>query len=327
MLDLARVRERGSPVPKDAEKLDQAARAAWFSWVGGLTQDEIALRMGVSRQTAQRLAAQAMAAGIVKVRIDHPLAECMDLAARLGDRFALKRVEITPEAAGLAGVAMRLAELFEAQLTREDPITLALGTGRTLRAGVEQMARIDCPQHRIVSLTGNIAPDGSTAYYNVLFSLSELVTAHCYPLMVPVIAATPEERDALQRQPGNARVLEMAANADVAVIGIGDLGQKAPLRIDGFMTAEEIARLNEQGAVGEILGIPFDARGNFLPRDGRIASADLPDLSHALVVAAVHGPTKYAGILGALRGGRVNGLICDTATARWLLDQPVPRDG
>ena len=309
-------------MPKDTAKLDQAARAAWLSWVGGLTQDEIAGRMGVSRQTAQRLVAQAMAAGIVKVRIDHPLAECLDLAARMQERFGLRRVEVTPESAGLAGVAMQLAELFEEQLTRPEPVTLAVGTGRTLRAGVEQMARIDCPQHRIVSLTGNIAPDGSTAYYNVLFSLSELVTAHCYPLMVPVIAATPGEREALHRQPGNARVMDMAANADVAVIGVGDLGPQAPLLADGFMSAAEIAGLNDRGAVGEILGIPFDAGGAFLPRDGRVASARLPDAGRALVVAAVHGPTKRAPALGLLRGGSVNGLICDAATARWLLDQP-----
>lgn len=308
-------------MPKDSEKLDQAVRAAWYSWVGGLTQDEIAGRMGVSRQTAQRLVAQAMAAGIVKVRIDHPLAECLDLAARLQQRSGLRHVEITPESGALTGVAMRLAELFEQQLTRPEPVTLAVGTGRTLRAGVEQMNRIDCPQHRIVSLTGNIAPDGSTAYYNVLFSLAELVTAHCYPLMVPVIAATAEERAALQRQPGNARVLEMAANADIAVVGIGDLGPKAPLQVDGFMSADEIEGLNARGAVGEILGAPFDIAGRFLPRDGRIASARLPDVSNALVIAAVHGAHKRAGILGALRGGLVNGLICDAAIAQWVLDQ------
>lgn len=322
----ARRRQGGQPVSKDSAKLDQAARAAWLSWVGGLTQDEIAARMGVSRQTAQRLTAQAMAAGIVKVRIEHPLAESLDLAAELQHRFGLRYAEVTPEDAGPAGVAMQLAELLESQLTRPDPMVLALGTGRTLRAGVAQMAQIDCPQHRIVSLTGNVAPDGSTSYYNVLFSLSERVTAPCYPLMLPVIAATAQERQALQRQPGNDRVLRMAANADLALIGIGDLGPNAPLQADGFLTRDEITDLNARGAVGEVIGIAFDADGRFLPRDGRVASAGLPPTDRALVIAAVHGPSKWQAALGALRGGFINGLICDAAMARWLLDQPTGPD-
>ena len=88
---------------REHDKLDQAVRAAWLSWVGGLTQDEIAREMGVSRQTAQRLVAQAMAAGVVKVRIDHPLADCLDLGRQLHDRFGLRLATVTPDAGGRAG--------------------------------------------------------------------------------------------------------------------------------------------------------------------------------------------------------------------------------
>ena len=307
---------------REHDKLDQAVRAAWLSWVGGLTQDEIAREMGVSRQTAQRLVAQAMAAGVVKVRIDHPLADCLDLGQQLQDRFGLRLASVTPDAGGRAGVAMQAADLIEAQLARTEPITLAIGTGRMLRAAVAQMRRLDCPQHRIVSLTGNIARDGSAAYYNVLFTLSELVTAHSYPLMVPVIAASSEERQALHRQPGISRVMQMAAEADTAIIGLGDLGADAPLRVDRFLTQDEVKALTARGGVGEILGRPFDIEGRLLSLDGRVASARLPAVDRALVVAVCHGPAKHAPIVGALRGGLINGLICDEATARWLLAQP-----
>ena len=42
---------------------------------------------------------------------------------------------------------------------------MAVGTGRTLKAAVDHLPPIDCPQHCVVSLTGNIGPDGSAAYY------------------------------------------------------------------------------------------------------------------------------------------------------------------
>ncbi|WBU56814.1 sugar-binding transcriptional regulator [Paracoccus sediminicola] len=307
---------------RDSDRLDQAARAAWLSWVGGMTQDEIAREMGISRQGAQRLTAQAMAAGIVKVRIDHPLADCLDLGAKLRERFGLRRADVAPALTGQAGVAMLIAELIESLLSREAPMTLAIGNGRTLRSGVLQMSHLDCPQHNIVSLTGNIAPDGSAAYYNVLFSLSEIVTASSFPLMVPVIAASSEERDALHRQPGNTRVMALAAAAEAAIVGIGDLGPNAPLMADGFLSPDEVAALSEAGGVGEILGHAFDAHGRLLPRDVRVASARMPDPEGRLIVAAVQGAHKRAATLGALRGGLVNGLITDEPMARWLLDQP-----
>lgn len=307
---------------RQSDKLDQAARAAWLSWVAGMTQDEIAREMGISRQTAQRLTAQAMAAGIVKVRIDHPLTECLELGSQLRSRFNLRRADIAPALTGKAGVSMLIAELIELLLSRPDPLILAIGNGRTLRGGVLQMSHLDCPQHSIVSLTGNIAPDGSAAYYNVLFSLSDIVTASSYPLMVPVIASSAEERNALHRQPGNERVMALAAKAEAAIVGIGDLGRTAALMADGFLDPEEVRALSQAGGVGEMLGHAYDAHGKLLPRNSRVASAQMPDASKMLFVAAAHGEQKQAAILGALRGGLINGLITDEETARWLLDQP-----
>lgn len=305
-------------------RLDQAARAAWLAHVGGRTQDEIAREMGISRQAAQRLVAQAQAAGIVKVRIDHPLAACLDLAGALQERFGLRRAEVAPQGTGPAGVAVLAAALIERELARPEPITLAMGTGRTLRAAVGRMGRIDCPQHRIVSLTGNISSDGSAANFNVLFALSELVTARSYPLMVPVIATSAAEKEALHRQPGNRRVIAMAARADAAVIGLGDFGPQAPLLKDGFLSGGEIEALRNRGAVGEILGHAYDGDGVFLPLDERVASARLPEPAEALVAAVAAGEDKRPSILGALRSGRISGLVTDQNTAAWLAERPVP---
>ena len=51
---------------------DEAARAGWLYYVGGLTQDQIATELGVSRQRAQRLVSRAMAEGLIHVRLNHP---------------------------------------------------------------------------------------------------------------------------------------------------------------------------------------------------------------------------------------------------------------
>jgi DNA-binding transcriptional regulator LsrR (DeoR family) len=307
------------------DRLDDAARAGWLYYVAGNTQDQIAAKLGVSRQSAQRLVSLAVAEGLVKVRIDHPIAACLELARDLSSRYKLKLCEVVPtdpaSPAALNGIARAGAAEMERWLTRSEPLVMAIGTGRSLKAAIEQLPRIDCPQHRLVSLTGTIAPDGSTAHYNVLFTLSDRVTARSFPLPFPVLASSAGERDMLHSQSMIRPTIDLAAHADVTFIGIGDLAEGAPLVVDGFLSAPQLASLRAAGAVGEILGWSFDRNGRLL-EDGlndRVASAPIPDRSRSLVVAIANGQRKIKPIRAAIEGGLINGLITDEATAGRLL--------
>ncbi|WP_018633789.1 sugar-binding transcriptional regulator [Neomegalonema perideroedes] len=304
-----------------SRRLDQIARAAWLAHVAGKTQDEIAGLMGLSRQTAQRLIAQAMAEGLVKIRIDHPSARCMELAAALRAKWGLAFCEIAPADAPEAGVPHHVADAMERWLRRPEPLTLALGTGRTLRRAVAQLPHIDCPQHRIVSLTGNIATDGSTAYYNVLFSMSEMVTARSFPMPLSVILSTIEEREAMLRQSGVRRVIEMAGEAEVAFVGIGALDDEAPLLLDGFIARADLDALIAAGAVGEITGWAYDAEGRLIKglSNARVASAPIPSRGRTLVIGAATGARKLPALRGALKGRLISGLIADATTAEALV--------
>ncbi|SFE77642.1 sugar-binding transcriptional regulator [Roseivivax sediminis] len=312
--------------PAPSRKLDDAARAAWLAYVAGKTQDEIARILGVSRQSAQRLVSQAMQAGLVKVRIDHPISNCLDLAERLRDRYGLALCEVVPamssESEAGQAVAHRMADLIEDRLAAPDPITLGIGTGRTMRAAVEHLPRIDCPQHRIVSLTGNVAPDGSTAYYNVLFTLAEKVSAPTFPLPVPVIAGSAEERTALLGQSTLASAFRLAAEADLRVFGIGTMDDAAAILLDGFVDTAGVARLREKGAVGEIFGFPFDSEGEIVPDEvtERVCSASLFPPEGVERIAAAHGAAKIRAMRAAIRGGLLSGLVTDEVSAAALLD-------
>jgi DNA-binding transcriptional regulator LsrR (DeoR family) len=313
--------------------MDDAARAAWLYYIAGKTQDEIAAELGVSRQSAQRLVSQAMAAGLVKVRIDHPISNCLSLGKRMREGLGLAMCEVVPTLSGsdsALGLAQALADYLEKTLSRPEPLVIGLGTGRTLRGAVEAMARMECAQHKIVSMTGNISPDGSTAYYNVLFTMSDKITASTYPMPMPVIAATMDERDALLSQKTVAATRALAARADIHVFGIGEMGLRAPLVLDGFLSAQDLAAVNEQGAVGEILGWIFDADGALIAggTNARVTSTPLAghadavrpaNTQPAMSVAAAKGPTKVKAILGAVKGGWITGLITDEATAEAVL--------
>ncbi|MBX3578419.1 MAG: sugar-binding transcriptional regulator [Rhizobiaceae bacterium] len=304
---------------------DDAARAGWLYYVAGNTQDQIAAKLGVSRQSAQRLVSLAMTEGLVKVRLDHPIAACLDLAARLQSRFALDHVEVVPSDPGnpstVIGVAEAAAAEIERRLRSADPIVMAIGTGRTLKAAIEQLSPMECPQHKVVSLTGNIAPDGSAAYYNVIFTMTDRIKARSFPMPLPVIASSPQEREMLHGQAMIKPTLDLAAQADVTFVGIGDLGPDAPLYQDGFISEAELKALQKAGAVAEIVGWAFDRDGRMIDgsTNDRVASAPLPSRERSLVIALAMGEKKLAGIRAALTRRLINGLITDEATARGLL--------
>lgn len=311
--------------PESHTRLDDAARAGWLYYVAGHTQDEIASVMGISRQSAQRLISLSVAEKLIKVRLDHPIAACLELGERLKKKFGLKFVDIVPtdpsSTSGTVGLAEAGAAELERWLKKSEGLTIAMGTGRTLRSMIDQLAPMECPQHRIVSLTGNISPDGSAAYYNVIFSMADAVKAPHFPMPLPVVVSSHEERDLMHGQPLIKRTLELSARADVSFVGIGELGANAPLLLDGFLRAEEMTQLVDAGAAGEVCGWIFGADGKLIdhPFNERVASHPIPPRETSMVIGIARGERKHKAIKAAVHGGIVNGLITDENAAEMLL--------
>ncbi len=267
----------------------------------------------------------AVSEGLIKVRVDHPIASCLDLAERLRGRFALDLVEVVPSdpdsSSTTIGIAEAAAAEIERRLRQPAPLVMAIGTGRTLKAEIEQLPPMDCPQHKIVSLTGNISPDGSAAFYNVIFTMADRIKARSFPMPLPVIASSPGEREMLLSQPMIQPTLALAAQADITFVGIGDLGPRAPLYEDGFISEADLKALQRAGGVGEIVGWVFDREGRLIEglTNDRVASASLPSREKSLVVALAMGERKLPGILAAVSRRLINGLITDERTAEALL--------
>lgn len=306
-------------------RLDDAARAGWLYYVAGRTQDEIAAAMGISRQSAQRLVSLSVAEKLIKVRLDHPIAVCMELAEAVKQKYGLRQVEIVPTDPGSDAAPTGVAEAGAAELERwlrqPDPLIIAMGTGRTLRAAVDQLSPMECPQHRIVSLTGNISPDGSAAYYNVIFSMADAIKARHFPMPLPVLVSSRAERDLLHQQALVRPTIALGTKADVTFVGIGEIDPQAPLLLDGFLQPQEVESLMQAGATGEICGWTFDADGKLLdnPVNERVASIPLPSRDTSCVIGLARGRRKHAAIRAALRGAHINALITDEDAARFLL--------
>jgi DNA-binding transcriptional regulator LsrR (DeoR family) len=309
----------------ESARLDDAARAGWLYYVAGNTQDEIARKLGISRQTAQRLVSLAMSERLIKVRLDHPIARCQELSSALRQRYDLRHCEIAPSDPGSSsetlGISQVAAAEFERWLRRPDPVVIGIGTGRTMRAVADQLPPMQCPQHRLVALVGTGKVDGSASFYDVIIRVSDTVRAPHYPMPLPVIARSIEERDLLLSLPSTRSVFALVEEADVTFVGVGSLGENSPLLKDGFITAEENESLREAGAVGEITGWAFDSYGRLVKGNinDRVVSAPLRRPNKRLMIGVAMGRARRAALRAALRGRLISGLVTDESTAEHLL--------
>ena len=314
-----------------ASKLDLAARAAWMYYVAGNTQNEIAERLGISRQMAQRMVAYAGASNLVKVQITHPVSSCLELAQGLQERYGLQVCRVVPGAGGSDNpnesqeiqqmLAVAGAELMDQYLSSATPLVVNVGSGRTLKAAIEKITEIDRPQHQIVSMIGAFASDGSANRYDVALQAAEKLQARFYLLPAPRVAESENDRKQWCNHRAYKIVAGLAERADVTFLGIGTIALQGAMHEDGFIDDAEVAQLQKQGAVGEMICHAFDIEGRMLATTlaSRITTPPLAARPAHPVIAFAGGSKKAEAVRAALHGGRLTGLVTDEVCARHAL--------
>jgi DNA-binding transcriptional regulator LsrR (DeoR family) len=303
-----------------------AVRAAWLHYAGGLTQSEVAKRLGVPSVKAHRLIARAVADGVVKVTIDGDIVECVELETRLAERFGLQYCEVAPDL-GEEGFEFRAlgqagAGFLKREIERGDNKVIGLGHGRTLSSAVHHMPRLNAKGLRFVSMLGGLSRNYVANPYDVMHRIAEKTGAHAYMMPVPFFANTGEDREVMLAQRGVKEVFDLANNADLKLVGLGTVDAEAQLVLSGMVEPREIAEVAASGGVGEILGHFFDADGRILETTltARTLSASLPRSKTERLVALAGGIAKAEAIRAVLKSRCLYGLITDERTAQALLE-------
>lgn len=312
-------------------KLDLAARAAWMYYVAGNTQNEIAERLGISRQMAQRMVAYAADANLVKVQITHPISACLELAQGLQQRYGLDVCRVVPNAVAPGDaheaqevqqmLAVAGAELMDQYLNVDAPLVVNVGSGRTLKAAVEKITEIEKPHHQIVSMIGAFASDGSANRYDVALQAAEKLQARFYLLPAPRVAESESDRKQWCNHRAYKIVTGLAQRADVTFLGIGTIALQGAMHEDGFIDDGEVAELQKQGAIGEMICHAFDLDGKLIPSSlaARVTTPPLSTQPQRPVIAFAGGSKKADAVRAALRGGWLTGLVTDEICARHAL--------
>ncbi len=180
---------------------------------------------------------------------------------------------------------------------------------------------MDQPQHKIVSIIGNMSHCGRAGRYEVVMHLSDRVGSQAFPVPTPVVATSVEERQLLQTQRSFITVKNLAEQAKATFVGISQIAWNAPLHQDGFISDDEVTELIELGAVGEIAGWAYNHHGVLLPAgtNSRVASVPLQQPVQRLIIGVAGGEKKSESILAAMHGKLISGLITDVAAAQAIL--------
>jgi deoxyribonucleoside regulator len=327
------------PVTRDRtstpEDLRLALRAATLYDLDGLTQAEIASRLGVSRPTAGRMVARAKAKGLVRIEVVVPQDLRDDLHAdeerELEHRFGLTEAVVAGHGidigapgrpAAFASVGRAAAALLMRRLAPNDVLGFTWGPEQVAVATALTPGVANC--QTVVQLDGAM----STAAYQtgtefILGRCADVLRANTIRLPAPLYA-DPSTVASMRSDSLISRTLEAGRRADIMLFGVGAVSTSTTLFEGSFLDTRMLDELISLGAVGEIGGRFFDADGTPVDTElqQRAVSVPLEDIRTCeKTILISSGAAKHRATLGALRGKLARLLVCDIDCARWLLAQ------
>lgn len=309
--------------PTDADLLTRIARRYYE---GDATQADIAAEFGLSRMKVSRLLRQAREEGVVDVRIRVHRSVAADLEARLCERFGLRAALIAADRAdpeqGRADVALLVADHLDRILF--DGASVAVGMGRNVAAVADAPGRPASRQATFVCATGGAHRAGEPGNADhICRKLARRFGGRAETLYAPAYVPDALLRDALLRNPTVRQTLDVARGADVAVVGVGDLGEESHMVRMGWFRRDEILAARAAGVVGDLMGYDFfDLAGRERNEilGGRIVGLRLDELRLiGTVIAVASEPAKTLAVLAALRTRAVDVLAVPLAVAQGVL--------
>lgn len=308
---------------QDWSEAQLQTRAAWYYFVGGLTQQEIAYRLGLTRLRVNKIVGQARADGLVRIEIQMPFASCVALEERLKARFALDEVSVVPTVPDPDTQQQVIGEAAGLMLQPllKDGIGLGVGWGRTLREAARRMRPHRHPSSWVTSLMGGLTRGSGTNTFEVATEFARLLSAECYYVAAPIYCPSVESRSTLLTHYGLADVMRRAREADIALLACGDLSSRSLLASTNIVS-ESLDELRGAGAVGDILGTFLDEYGRAVnhPLNQRVMALNPQELkAYPVSILASGGIGKLTIIRGILNARYIRRLVTDESVAEALL--------
>ncbi|MCL4302383.1 MAG: sugar-binding transcriptional regulator, partial [Anaerolineae bacterium] len=267
---------------------------------------------------------------IVQVTIIPPFESNVELERELAARYWLdEAVIVTPSSYDKTVLTHALGSATADYLLRclQGDEILSVSWGTTLLSVIEALSIQNWPEMKIVQMLGGLGrPESETYGTDLVHRLALAFNAKPRLVPAPGIVNSKLVRDALLLDSQIAGTLALAAQADVALVGIGRPTPDSVVMQSGILTEAEFTELQACGAVGDIALRFFDSNGLPIQHEicDRMIGLDLDQIRNIpRVIGAAGGEAKVEVIRAALRGKLINILVTDERTALNLLEDPI----
>ena len=305
---------------------DPVVWAAWLYFHDGMTQNEVAEVMGVSRATVNAYVAEARARDVVTVRMDPGWLSSVTLARRLSETYGLNDAVVIPDA-GAAGLAERLgaatAELLTKLLQPGDVLGVAWGrTIMSLAQGVATESRARIKDLSVAQIIGGTTGTVELSPEVCASMLAERLGARCIYLTAPAIVSSKEVRRILLQEPILRDQFSILRTVNKVVFGIGSTDADSLIYESGLIDPAATPSAKGVPAAAVIACRFVTAEGKPIEDDydERVIGLSLSEIADiGLRLAVAGGLDKVGAIRACLLGGYANVLVTDAATAEALV--------
>ncbi len=320
--------DRGSIAKEGGASHATLARVAMLYYRDGLTQGEIARRVGVSRASVANWLRLAREHNIVEIRIQGESFATSPMARRLTERFGLVAAYVAHnDVQPLSAEAMRdrTAQLG-AQAMRDllgPGDRLGIAWGETVLRIAQGFPQAELPDLVVHQLMGSMYARHLFAAESCAIEIARRLGAGCRTLHAPAVVSSAELAGRLRREPVIAEQLEQLHGLTKALFSVGEVSDTTTLVSAGIATAEDVRWYRDRGAVGVLVAHFIDRSGAVVPgplKDRMIGIS--PDVLRSVPVRMLvaSGMERVAAVGATLRGGYVSHLVVDEAAAVSLLE-------
>ncbi|HET6443578.1 MAG TPA: sugar-binding transcriptional regulator [candidate division Zixibacteria bacterium] len=303
-------------------------RIATQYYVDGMTQQQIADRAGLSRPKVSRILQQGRDLGVINITLVPPLDGMADIERQLEHKYGLIEAVVVPVSdpeshpTVVRELGPAAAEYLSRCISGDEVIATAWGT--SILALSDALSNKSWPGVTVVQMLGGLGPSNTPEHSSELIQhLGSKLGAKVRMLPAPGVVPNREMADFLRADPQIAAVLQLAAQADVAVVGLGVPNPHSMVVRSGLiLSKEDLDHLQSLGAVGDIALRYLDKTGNSIDLEinERIIGLALDQIRNiSLVIGIAGGINKHEIVRAALLGEILNVLVTDLSTAEALL--------
>ncbi|MDJ0756564.1 MAG: sugar-binding transcriptional regulator [Ardenticatenaceae bacterium] len=312
------------------QRLQFLATVAELYYKENRSQAEIARKLGYSRSAISRLLSEAREEGLIEIRINYPVQRVRELESMLKATFSLKEAYVIDRGGLSYDQILRYAGEMGANFLLEhlkDNSVLAITWGTAVQAVASALPAMRFENLQIVQMIGSVGSgDPQIDGHELAQTFAKKLGGRYHTVNAPLFVKDWQTRDMLLEEASIKRTLDLAVQADMAIVGIGStMHERSSHLRSGFLTEPETELMRNSGAVGDICSMHIDIHGKILPLaiNRRVIGLHINQLrenNRTTVVAVAAGAMKGPAILGALRGQFVDVLVTDSSAAALVLE-------